>query len=382
MVKASLVSKVHLIEILWYRVRTSITAKIMPIFITHQLLVIGSGYLAKVFFPVGREAGSWQVVLTNLSHWDGRWYMRIATEGYTLKSAAFFPLYPVLIKKMTSLGFTPAWAGAVISNVSFLLVCMLLYYLVRLDTDEKTALRAVWYLALFPTGFFFSAIYTESLFLALVLACFILARQRKWGSASFIGLLASATRNTGVLLVFPLVVIYLQDIRYKLGRVRWDSLYLGLVPVGLVLYMLYLWKTFGNPFSFLAAQHYWKRSLDLPWANLYLAWENVISNIVMVRNLTDLMFTIFALVLTAVGARKLRPEYLLYLALGLFVPLTSRAPHAGLLSMPRFMLVLFPLYIIMGDIFQRKSTFRLTIAVSALVMVLFTIMFAYSQFVA
>lgn len=358
-------------------------ARIFGIFLIHQLIVLGSGYLAKaVSSPQIQHQGFWETVLNNLSHWDGRWYLRIASEGYTLKSTAFFPLYPMMIRLLGCAGIPPEWSGIIISNLCFLIACFLFYRLLKDDTDEETAARAVWYMAVFPTAFFFSAVYSESLYLALVLGAFYFARRAQWPVCALMGILASSTRNTGLLLVIPLSIIYLRAKDYNIRKLRPDILYLALIPIGLAAYMVFLWKTFHNPLVFVAAQQFWNRSFSPPWTNIFLTWRNINSNYFMARNLIDLCFTAIALVLTLMGAKRLRIEYLAYLILGMLVPLFSKAPQAGLYSMPRFLLVLFPLYIIMSGLFKREFEHTFIICISSGFLAALTIMFAFGSFVA
>lgn len=365
------------------KVADRVNAKILGIFLTHQMLVISTGFVAKTINVVPKiKDDVWTIILNNLNNWDGRWYLRIVSEGYNIKSAAFFPLFPLLIKILSFTGIPPEWAGILISNGAFLITCFLFYYLVRLDFDENIAIRSLWYMVLFPTAFYFNAIYTESLFLALVLAAFILARKQCWPAAALAGLLASATRNTGVLLVVPMAIIYLNLHEASLKKIRYDIGWLALVPLGLLFYMYYLAKNLHDPLAFVTAQHFWSRTFSLPWDNVFLTWQNITHNYFFTRNLIDLSLTSLVIIACVIGRAKLRPEYAAYLILGLVIPLTSKSPQAGLFSMPRFLLVLFPIYIMMANLFKKDFCHNLLFNLSSGFLICLNLMFAFSRFVA
>jgi len=86
-------------------------------------------------------------------------------------------------------------AGIVISNVSLLIACIILYRLAKLDADEAFALRSVKFMMLFPTAFIYSGIFTESLFLALALGCFYYSRLGKWYLVGILGFCLTLTRS-------------------------------------------------------------------------------------------------------------------------------------------------------------------------------------------
>src|SRR6266699_4689251 len=154
-------------------------------------------------------------------HFDAGFYIDIAEHGYwaastlhTMSNWIFLPLFPMLIYPLGHLfgGSVAAFniGGIVISNLAGLVAVTYLYLLVRRDFDTRTASRAVFYLALFPTSFYLLAIYPESLFLACALACIYYARQRRWWLAGICGALASLARIQGFLLIMPVAWEYWQ----------------------------------------------------------------------------------------------------------------------------------------------------------------------------
>lgn len=145
------------------------------------------------------------------ARWDSWFYIDIAENGYscppaTLCNAVFFPLYPFLIKLVGSLpGINYYLAGFLISSLALFGGVIAFYNLLLLKYPPQIAKRAIWFLLIFPTTFFFTAIYTESLFLFLSVLCFYFAFKNKWKAAGIFGLLASLTRVTGVLLFIPIL---------------------------------------------------------------------------------------------------------------------------------------------------------------------------------
>lgn len=356
---------------------------ILLVWLLHQTIVLSSAYfgpnlLAGKHGPLAPAA----TLLKALTHWDGRWYLRIAVTGYSAKAAAFFPLYPWSIKGLTLLGFSPELAALTISNLAFLAVLILFYHLVRLDNEAEAAVRALWYLALFPTALFFTTAYTESLYLALVLLALYLARGKHWFWAGICGGLAGLTRSLGVLLVLPLYLEYRRQLSQTLpprspGQ-KFGWVWLALVPTGLGVFMFYLWRTLGNPLAFMAAQRFWKRTLGFPWATLYHAFTQNLPQV----NIGNLFFTLFALIFLGLAINRISPVYSAYLFYGLLIPLSTPARHSPLLSMPRFVVVLFPVFIVMALVIKSERLHWAVLCSFTALLCLMSIMFGSSRWVA
>jgi hypothetical protein len=194
------------------------------------ILGFGWGPLRGAFNPPGVTRGFGQLgdlLAAPAARWDASWYLVIAHYGYrpdfgsfTASRTAFFPLYPLGIRALSGLGLAPVLAGVLISLVAFGLA---LYGIHRLTTLElirahpsaaradvgAVARLAVLLTAFAPMAFFFSAVYTESLYLALSVGLFWCARNGRWAWVGVLGALAAATRSAGVLLILPALVLYL-----------------------------------------------------------------------------------------------------------------------------------------------------------------------------
>ena len=153
-------------------------------------------------------------LLAPLARWDAAWYLRIADSGYgdSEPRAAFFPLYPLLVRSLGALGGgSPAAllvASYLIALAAFVVALTLLYRLVSLELGRRLAPPTLLLLAVFPAAVFFGAPYSESLFLALAVGGFYAARTGHWAWAGVCAMGASATRSAGLLLLIPLAMLW------------------------------------------------------------------------------------------------------------------------------------------------------------------------------
>ncbi len=226
---------------LFARVQGSAWGFVLLVFAASRLFYLFVGALVAPVVPVSPLQSQTSLFsLGTLSTWanfDGEHYVGVAESGYEDESPAFFPLYPLLIRLAVTLFGGPVSSGALSAYgvlISLVTFCFALYFVYRI-AEEGWGVRAaqgtIVSLAFFPTGFFFNAVYTESLFLALSAGAVWAARVRKnLLLGCFIAGLAAATRNVGVLLLIPLVYEWSDRDGYG-----WRAAsYLALVPAGLM----------------------------------------------------------------------------------------------------------------------------------------------------
>jgi len=293
--------------------------------------------------------------------WDTGWYLNISQNGYTARpldelisfqtNIVFFPLYPLLMRCVGSVIGNNYIAGFIISNFSLIIACVYLYKLVRLDCDESSALRAVKYLLLFPISFILSGVFTESLYLALALICFYYARTGKWHLAGVSGFFLALTRSVGVLIVLPLlyeglVSVLKENKNLKSIKESRDQilplLYLLLIPLGTISFMVFNFYLTGDFLAFVHGQAAWGRYhgnpveflIDGYKGNMYNTFESV--------------FTVISLLIFLLFFKKVRFSYWLFAMYSILVPLST-----GIQSMPRYILVIFPFYILFADISKK-----------------------------
>jgi Gpi18-like mannosyltransferase len=363
---------------------------VLSAYILHTILALVAVGMSVTYFPGVHHAWAPVSKLRNLIkgfvRWDSEWYLSIATHGYTKdKTTAFFPLYPYatrfLGKTINVFLHDYKWslmiAGLLIANIAFLAALLFLYKICVDMYSERVARRAVFYLAVFPTSFFFSAMYTESLFLCLVTGSFYFAYKKNWLWAGIFAGLAALTRNLGAFLIFPLLVAYLKSVDFKVSFDRNSILALieVIVVPGLVFlcYPVFLYEKFGNPVAFVTAQKYWHRTTEFPWISL---WKS------MHFSLAEFSFTAFFLLLVILGYRKLKFEHWLYMFIGLIIPMSSVTAAGVLMSLPRFVIVLFPGFIYMAYLLRIRYLETSYFILSILLYLFYMVRFANVYWVA
>lgn len=315
------------------------------------------------------------VAISPGARYDSAWYLSIAGLGYVHSvQAVFFPLYPAAVALFGSTGVPNVIAGILLSTAFAVGALYLLYRLVELDHGPTRALNTVWIVAWLPVAVCLSAVYSEALFMLLTVGSIYAARQDRWWLAGALGCLAAATRNSGVLLVAPLLLLYLYGPRAKpppglasnrfLPRyeVRWNIAWIALVPVGMIAYLVYLHVAIGHPFAPFSAQRHWHRVL-IPLGGIPLGvfteikslvgiipgldpkLANHLSTMKVIRHTVELAFLVLSGGLLWFGRRRLPIAYTAFAALSLLMAVSVPAHGEPLKSLPRFTLVVFPLWI-------------------------------------
>lgn len=300
----------------------------------------------------------WHNLVTALTREDALWFLRIATSGYRVGdgSAAFFPLYPLLVRVVTAIvGGHPLLASLVVSNGAFLLALVVLYDLTARELSERVARTTIVYVAVFPTSFFFLAPYSESTFLLLSVATFWFARRDRWALAALAGVLAALTRSIGIVLAPALVVMAFERSR-RGGGSLWGRVAAGAsVLLGPLAYLAWWAVARGDALAPLDAQASWQRELSFPLTTLARAIR-LAADVGIVNQgywIIDVLVTGVVVVAVVAGWRRLPVGYLVYSLGSLLLPLSYPFPDRPLLSMPRFVAVLFPAFWVMADASER-----------------------------
>lgn len=315
---------------------------------------------------------SWNPILLH-AQWDSFWYLDIAENGYTFKGAkelsniVFFPIYPFLIKILSFLTVGNfILAGWILSSFFLLLALFYFFKLVKEFHPEINPYLPILILLIFPTAFFLNAIYTESLFLFLSLATFYYGFKKKFLWAGVFGIFASLTRVTGVLLFIPLAWEYLRNHNFNpLHFFKLKVLPIFLIPIGTLGFFLFHYFKFGDFFLFFKVESWWGRSFNLNKDHFVFLENSAIVNFCV-----DVFFVIFILVLTYFVFKKLRISYGLYMLSTIVIALTS----GTLMSIGRYILVLFPIYILIASIkneYLQKSWVFISILLLSINIILF-----------
>ena len=315
------------------------------------------------------------LLLAVWGHWDAVHYLDVATIGYHGTDMAFFPLYPMLIAVLGKFTGNHLVAGLLISNAAFFFGLLYLYKWVEHEFDRSVARRAIFYISIFPTAVFFSAVYTESLFFALTVASFYYIREHKWLIAGAIGFFAALTRSEGVLLVIPFALEWYSHYRAGAHDFVRAAIAVCLIPLGLFCYMAYLWVLNGDPLYFSHVQIHWNRHFAPPWVSFYHSLyllTHAVQGQTIANQFLELTFTLLMIGVLIGGWRRLRPSAISYMAISILVPLCT----SSLMSMPRFALVLFPMFTILALWGAKPSVNNAIVALALPLLGLFTVLFA------
>jgi hypothetical protein len=338
------------------------------------------------------------ILFSPLARWDSAWYLRIAHDGYSGGAdAAFFPLYPLLVRGLVLPHASEAAllvSAYVVSLACFLGALWLLQRLVELELGRRVAVATVWLIALFPASLYFGAPYSESLFLLVSVGAFYAARTGRWAWAGSLAAAAAATRSAGIVLFVPLFVLWLDSRPRRSVDLAW----LGLAPIGLATYALYLGLDHGDAFAFIDAQKAWYRDFAGPfvgvWDGTTAAWDGIRQLVsgsretayfapaagdpfrIAAINLLLFSFLVFAFVAVVGAFRRLPRAYGAYALAALALPLSYPVGPQPLMSLPRFLAVLFPLFIWLAVVSEERGWTMQVASASAVGLGLFTTQFA------
>jgi hypothetical protein len=335
------------------------------------------------FDPTGvtRPFGAFgDLLVAPAARWDSVWFLDIARSGYGGGDrAAFFPLYPLLVKAGGFVCGSALVAAIAISCAAFVVGLAALHRLAVIEVGPEAARWAVVSLALFPGSLWFSAAYSESLFLMVSVGAVLAARQERWAVAAGLGALGAATRSAGLLLMVPLALLWFDAWRARRAALH-DAAWLLVVPAGLAAFCGYLaldGEGAGAPFS---AQDTWHRSLAGPWAGIAdgatAAWDGVRQLVhgppppvyfdkaagdamAIGRHNIALFVCLLIAVPALVGAlRRLPLAHGAYAVCALLLPLSYPVGPQPLMSLPRFEAVLYPLFLWLGLWLARGPAWR------------------------
>jgi hypothetical protein len=341
---------------------------------------------ADAFDPGGRLSPFGEVgdaLVAPGARWDAGWFAQIAQEGYDGNAAAFFPLYPLLVRAGAVLVGSQIVAGILISLACLLGALVLLWRLVALDFGREVARLTVVLVAVFPGALWFSSVYSESLYLLLSVGAIYAARTDRWALAGVAGALAASTRSAGIVLLVPLAWIWWTSRDRRPGDLAW----IALVPAGLLVFCLAL-AISGDGFTApLSAQERWLREFAGPFGGIIPAigeaWNGARDVLTGAPRPTEpfdpaltnvqLFVAFVAIVVATVGVlRRLPLAYGLYVLAALALPLSYPVDGQPLMSLPRFAAVLFPLHLWLALVLVRHRIARpvvvgLSLAVLAVV---------------
>ena len=399
---------------LWGRLGRLAAACPVPVsaFLVSRLIVIGAGVVGALAVP--RRAG-WamfdplrlsarlgsvgNVLAAPAVRWDSIHYLAIAEHGYAVTgNTAFFPLYPLLIRVFGYVLGSDPLAAVAISTASFMVALSLLHRLTEFELGGRAADATVLLLAFAPLSFFFTAVYTESLFLALSIGVVYAARRERWALAAGLGGLAAVTRVTGVLLVIPVTVMYLKEHR-RPGR---PLMWLLLVPAALACFLGYLAATGYGPLAPLAQETgaEYQRSMTGSIKTIVVAVRAAAAGLrslgagpiyqptlggpfpAGIESIVLLAVLAIAVLGLVAALRRLPLAHVAYAGAALLVCTWSPVAGQPLKSVDRYTLTIFPLWMAAGAWVSERRLTRATLLVSAALLAFWTLQFATWAWVA
>ncbi len=382
------------------------TLAILPTYLLTRFVLLLLSYFGGVlFFVPNYWSGqlAFRDVLYTWYHWDAVRFATIALHGYiTEEYAAFFPLFPALERTLSQLFHRDILeSGMIVSNLALFGMLIVFYRFVEMEFDRETAKRAVLYIAIFPTAFFFFAAYNESLFMFFMLLCFYCLRTRHWWLAGLFGFLATLTRSIGLFLF----IIYLCEFarqHYTLFRQTWHDkqwrvlarpltrlLPSLLIPLGLLVFAYGLAIRFGDPLAFDHAQAHWRQNLSFPWVAPLIALKSIVRlspftfavphNIIELTALGSFSLLLF---LALFGPERLERHQWTFILFGVMAliysllfpgsPGANNLPYDPMPSMQRLVLEVFAGFIMLAR-FGRRPWFHQAYLLIALPMMAFLV---------
>jgi Gpi18-like mannosyltransferase len=366
------------------------------LFAASRAIMLVAMAFANRMLPGEGTATTWEATdkwFRFLLRYDSGWYLHIAHHGYSYngndlekQTIVFYPLYPALIKALTFLGLSHAASAVIIPNVAIVVAIVLFTKLVSELYDGQTAIISVAFLSFFPGSLFFSTAYTESLTFLFIVCFFLFLVRKRFIVAAFFTALCFATRSTGLVLLAPLA--------WELLRQYWPAdrrqllikgpLCLLIATSGLWLYMIYLWARFRAPFAFMTALGAWNEGNQFgsPWL-LQPVYKAIIDIRYQLQHFiadpNALSFVVFLafVVVVALFRKRMAVSLLLFSVGALLLPYFTRTGGVGFASFSRYVLLSFPVFIVVAAFSKRRIWVALSICgISGAFLFWYTALFA------
>jgi len=381
----------------WWR--SPDTRVVFPIHLVSRFGVLLVGFLAVLLIGFPPEAANrWRIYNNELldlpARWDTGWYLGIATEGYSYvpdsaqkfqQNIAFFPAFPMAIRYLSVLfGRQVLWTGVIISLVSFFVALTYFLRLARdLLKDEAQAVTAVTLLAMYPFAVFFSAAYTEGLFLlTLIGAVYHFHRHELWRAAMW-GFLCGLTRPNGAFLSVVLALMALtpgtlgtSGTPGTVGTLGTRLAAAASPGLGMLTFSAFIWRLTGNPFM-------WTK-LNVAWGRVYRGIDSLVADrfdfianngvYAYASTQTIDMFYLLAVLLCLAAVWPVYRRFGIAFAVLILITILPPMSAGGLLSMGRVTSILFPVFLWLGGAIpsqQRNAWVGLFALLQAFVAVMF-----------
>lgn len=310
--------------------------------------------------PMASSSFPQNLFLDGWFHWDAHWYKGIILNGYTnfshpggQRDVVFLPLFPLAVRAMSVLTGDIFTAALLVSNLSLALSVVFLYRFVKERFTEALAQKTCALMLVYPFSFYFSGMYTESLFFLGNMGAFYFAHRKQWLVSGLFLAVASATRSVGIVTTFAVALFYLSELNWDLKKVRPNMLYLGIGALGLGAYMLFLKLKFGDPFLFMTnldASGWGKEMTPTRFGETLMTGFE--ANWLAGQLTMQIQFAVWGLIITGLlilgGARKMGIAFTVWSVL-IWLVYFRVWTGSG-----RFWSVHFPLFILVAQLLERR----------------------------
>lgn len=360
--------------------------KLLIVFLVLQrIALIGIVYILLSNQTYFKGIGFFEFIEAFVKRWDANGYQFIAQYGYVNQgematAIVFPPLYPLLMRLAAALVRNFTFAGFLVSNLFFLIGSLVFYRLLRYDNSEKFSFWAVTLLAFFPTSFFFSIGYPESVFFTLFVLTLLSLRKNNFLLAATFAGLATLTRPFGTILWPALFSAWYFSRRRLLD---FTALIITMfLSVGI--YLLINYSVFGDPFAFkkmLLAN--WQKQFEFPWVGIMDSWKRGIYTpewgtykilVGYVEGFTSTVAWAF-IPLAFLKRFKLDPASKVYYLLSVFL-FTSTT---FILSAPRYLLSIPPFFVVLARLTQNTQLKIVILLLFSVLLVHFAFTIAQGQ---
>jgi len=321
--------------------------------------------------------------------WDSGHYVAIVRDGYQIipdslqQRTNFWPLYPLVVRAANWIVGNPFIAGFIVSNLALVCACVLLHRWSFRRFGADVARRTVTLLLSFPFAFYFSAMYTESVFLLTVVGAFYFSDRGCWLAASLCAAAAGATRLVGVAILLPILLTYGEQHRWRVANFRRDIFWLWLGFAGPLAHVFFLQYRFGDGLAFLSSQWVPGWGNDSDWSRLarllgrLTEWRHLATGTYDSIAAVNLVFGVFALLVCLVGWRKIGLAACAWGAITMLVSLRIWA------SSGRYAVVVWPVYLGIALFTRRRPIlYQSTIVGFCLLQALLAFWFTHGHWVA
>lgn len=377
----------------WLKMRLDVVRRVVELFLLSRTILVLAGWFTDQF----QKNPSYQHLIDQgyafiprffvdmWCRWDTGWYMSIAAHGYdpgpdlgsAYSNMAFFPLYPKMVRAVAavtgkiSTGTLTA-IGPLLSSLFFILSLLMLYYLTLTvfsdrENREEIAWRTVLILTCMPAAYFFSAFYTESLYLLMSLGVYLAAIKKRWWLSALFTTGATLTRANGFLVILMPIWIYMEQRDWDFRRIGWQWTWFFMAPAGLAIHFYTLYLKTGNFFAFFQAQKAWQRgtqSFLQIVVEFFMPQNDRYPHVAIIDRLAFLSFAVISVILL-VRIKEMR-------ALGVYAcGLMAIYLASGLMySMTRYTVVVFPVIMWLGLKANSKRKLLWLCALTAMLQVL------------